>query len=175
MSRIKAREVVLGLVFEKDYHKDIICEKLYSDMIENGQAEEIYNYSNEKNEKNEKNGDGFSNKEEDFKNNKNIKLTDDDAVYIKDVFLGVFENVDRLDNLISESSVGWERNRISKISMALLRIAVYEALYSGDIPVAASINEAIELSKKYDHAEAYTFIHGVLSSVMKNIGKGKSR
>ena len=170
MSRKKAREIVLCLVFEKDYHKDVSCKKLFGDMIENGQAEEIYNSSNESFE-------SFNKKEEqDIKNDgrhnntKNLTLTDNDLKYIKSVFFGVFDNIEQLDTLISESSIGWERSRISKISMALLRIAVYEAIYLEDVPVSVSINEAIELSKRYDHSEAYTFINGVLGAVVKNIG-----
>lgn len=169
MSRKKAREIVLCLVFEKDYHKDISCEKLWKDMIENGQIEEIYNASNESfesfNEKKE--NDAKSNDK--YNSKKSIKLTDNDLKYIQKVFFGVFENIDQLDTLVSESSIGWEHSRISKVSMALLRIAVYEALYLDDVPVSVSINEAIELSKGYDHAEAYTFINGVLGAVVKNI------
>ena len=167
MSRKKAREVVLCLAFEKDYQKDISCEKLYDDMIKNGQVEDIYNAFNENsesfNEKNAKSNDKYN------KDVKNIKLTANDLNYIRSVFFGIFENVEQLDNLISESSINWEYNRISKVSMALLRIAVYEALYVDDIPVSVSINEAVELSKRYDHAEAYTFINGVLGSIVKNI------
>ena len=164
MSRKKARELVLCLVFEKDYQKDISCEKIFIDMIESGQMEEIYNSSDESFETfNEKNNNSYNSKR------KNIKLTEKDLKYMKIVFFGVFENIDQLDNLISESSMNREYSRISKVSMALLRIAVYEALYLDDIPVSVSINEAIELSKKYDHAEAYTFINGVLGSVVKNM------
>jgi len=52
--------------------------------------------------------------------------------------------------------------------MALLRIAVYEILHAEDVPTSVAINEAVELSKRYDDSEAYTFINGVLGAVVKN-------
>ena len=143
MSRRKAREIVLCLVFEKDYHKNHGCEKLYDDLFENC-------------------GNGFG------ENLFEEKLKENDEDYMKRTFFGVFENVGHIDDIISGSTIGWEYNRISKISMALLRIAVYEILYSDDVPDSVAINEAIELSKKYDDPEAYTFINGVLGAVVKN-------
>jgi N utilization substance protein B len=52
--------------------------------------------------------------------------------------------------------------------MALFRTAVYEILYAEDVPVSVAINEAVELSKRYDDPEAYTFLNGVLGAVVKN-------
>lgn len=165
MSRRKAREIVLCLVFEKDYHKDLSCEKLYEIMTENGQVAEIYNSFSE--ETQESGNTGIDNSKPG--NTQKIKLNKANAEYIKKIFFGVFENVERLDDIISESAIGWEYSRISKVSMALLRIAVYEILYVDDIPHTISINEAIELSKQYDHAAAYTFINGVLGAVVRNL------
>jgi len=140
MSRRKAREIVLCLVFEKDYRKDQSCEKLYSDLFEDS-LEDIF--------------------EKEFLNNS-------DRDYIKNTFLGVFEHIEQIDDIVSGSTIGWEYSRISKISMALLRVAVYEILYAEDIPVSVAINEAVELSKRYDDPDAYTFINGVLGAVVKN-------
>jgi len=152
MSRKKAREIVLCLVFEKEYQRDLSCEKLYDGLFENCDMTEIYNSFIEKENK-----------------NKIKSLNEADENYIKSTFLGVFENIENIDDIISGSTIGWEYNRISKISMALLRIAVYEILYTnGDVPVSVAINEAVELSKRYDDPEAYTFINGVLGSVAKN-------
>ena len=158
MSRRKAREIVLCLVFEKDYRRDCACEKLYDDLnelFEDGGIEEIYGASGGQ-EKDKKN------------NNKTDKITKADGVYIKNTFFGIFDKIERIDDIISGSTIGWEYNRISKISMALLRIAVYEILYAEDIPDSVAINEAVELSKRYDDPEAYTFINGVLGAVVKN-------
>jgi N utilization substance protein B len=154
MSRKKAREIVLCLVFEKEYQRDLSCAKLYDVLFENCDISEIYN--------------SFVEKENDNKN-KAKDLNEADEKYIKSTFLGIFENIDQIDDVISSSTIGWEYNRISKISMALLRMAVYEILYTnGEIPTSVAINEAVELSKRYDDSEAYTFINGVLGSVAKN-------
>ena len=156
MSRRKAREIVLCLVFEKEYQRDLSCEKLYDDLFENCDMSEIYNSFAEKEKENEN-------------KNKVRSLSEADEKYIKNTFIGIFKNIENIDDIISGSTIGWEYNRISKISMALLRIAVYEILYSGgDVPTSVAINEAVELSKRYDDPDAYTFINGVLGSVAKN-------
>jgi len=152
MSRRNAREIVLCLVFEKDYYRDLSCEKLYNDLFENNYIVEIYNSFGENENK---------------KENDNI-LNKSDEDYIKNTFIKIFENIEHIDDVIANSTIGWEYNRISKISMALLRIAVYEILYADDIPASVAINEAVELSKRYDNADAYTFINGVLGAVVKN-------
>jgi len=161
MSRKKAREFVLCLVFEKDYQKDSSCEKLYDYLFEDCDIAELYN-SFGKNMNN-------SEKSENEDTNQLSNLTKADEEYIKNTFFGIFENIEQIDDIISGSIIGWEYNRISKISMSLLRIAVYEILYVEDIPVSVAINEAVELSKRYDYSEAYTFINGVLGAVAKNI------
>jgi len=144
MSRRKAREIVLCLVFEKEYQRDAGCEKLYQDLLELAESSEDF---------------------KDFKDN----LTETDKKYVKRTFFGVFENLDRIDDIISGSVIGWKYNRISKISMALLRIAVYEIINAGeDVSPSVAINEAVELSKIYDDAKAYGFVNGVLGSVAKN-------
>jgi len=158
MSRRKSREIVLCLVFEKDYHRDCSCEKLYDDLFENNDLTELYDFFNE-----------TENNNNDGSENKVIKLSRADEEYIKNTFFGIFDNIEQIDDIISNSIIGWQYNRISKISMALLRIAVYEILYIEDITVPVAINEAVELSKRYDYSEAYTFINGVLGAVVKNI------
>lgn len=81
---------------------------------------------------------------------------------------GVFEHKDEIDSKISENlKSGWRIGRISKVSLALLRLAVYEILFCDDIPVSVSINEAVELSKKYTVKDDTSFINGVLGSVAK--------
>lgn len=83
---------------------------------------------------------------------------------------GVYEHQDEIDAKISENlKAGWKISRISKVSLALLRLAVYEMLYRDDIPVSVSINEAVELSKKYTVKDDTSFINGVLGSVAKSL------
>lgn len=81
---------------------------------------------------------------------------------------GVREHQDEIDARISEHlKSGWKISRISKVSLALLRLAVYEMLYLDEVPVSVSINEAVELSKKYTVKDDTSFINGVLGSVAK--------
>ncbi|MBR3908988.1 MAG: transcription antitermination factor NusB [Clostridia bacterium] len=87
--------------------------------------------------------------------------------YIKSVFSGVYDNLEFLDNTISENSIGWKINRISKTSLCILRLAIFEIKFMDDIPVSVSINEAVELAKKYSTPEDASFINGILSSVSK--------
>lgn len=88
--------------------------------------------------------------------------------YVKKVFFGVFKNVERIDDLISQNAVGWSINRITKAALAILRLAIYEIEYYEEIPVSVSINEAVELAKKYATKEDASFINGILSTVVKN-------
>ena len=69
--------------------------------------------------------------------------------YINTVFKGVYERLDELDSLISENSVGWSIGRISKTALCIMRLAIFEMKYINEIPVSVSINEAVELCKKY--------------------------
>lgn len=82
----------------------------------------------------------------------------------------VYENLDTVDELIAKNLVGWRKDRISKVSASILRLAISEILYFSDIPNKVSVNEAVELAKTYAPADDAGFINGVLSSVLKTIG-----
>ena len=99
-------------------------------------------------------------------------ITPDD--YIKNTFFGVFSCIDELDAIISECAVGWSIKRISKTALAVLRLAIYEMLKVDEIPVSVSINEAVELCKKYATKEDASFVNGILATVSKraeNVGE----
>lgn len=87
--------------------------------------------------------------------------------YITTVFKGVFENLDEVDSLISENAVGWKKERISKTALSVLRLSIFEIKFMDDIPVAVSVNEAVELCKKYATKEDASFVNGILSSIIK--------
>lgn len=87
--------------------------------------------------------------------------------YVKTVFCGVYDCLSELDGVISENSVGWSINRISKTALCILRLALYEINYMDDIPVSVSINEAVELAKKYATKDDASFVNGILSTVVK--------
>ena len=87
--------------------------------------------------------------------------------YINRAFTGVFENVDEIDSIISENAVGWKIERISKTALSVLRLAIFEINYMLDIPDSVSVNEAVELCKKYATKEDSAFVNGILSTVLK--------
>lgn len=83
---------------------------------------------------------------------------------------GTMTNTEVIDEKISENlKEGWKISRISKVSLALLRLAIYEMLYEEEIPVSVSINEAVELSKKYTAEDDAAFVNGVLGAVAKTL------
>lgn len=87
--------------------------------------------------------------------------------YINRVFKGVYDSLGELDSLISESSVGWSITRISKTALCIMRLAIFEMKYIEEIPVSVSINEAVELCKKYATENDASFVNGILSTVAK--------
>lgn len=87
--------------------------------------------------------------------------------YINRVFKGVYDSLLELDSLISESSVGWSITRISKTALCIMRLAIFEMKYIEEIPVSVSINEAVELCKKYATENDASFVNGILSTVAK--------
>ncbi|MFI3225849.1 MAG: transcription antitermination factor NusB [Clostridia bacterium] len=91
------------------------------------------------------------------------KIPDVYSKYIKDCVDGVFAHVNELDAHISELSKEWDIKRISKVSLAILRLSIFEMKYT-DVPVGASINEAVDLAKDYDSEEAGSFVNGILGS-----------
>lgn len=91
--------------------------------------------------------------------------------YVKQVYFGFYENQRILDETIDKCLIGWKKERVSYVSRAILRLAGYELMLMEDIPVKVSINEAIELSKKYDDEKAYVFVNGVLNAMAEALGR----
>lgn len=90
--------------------------------------------------------------------------------YIKQVVLGVRENNEKLEALIGKYlGDGWKISRLSRVSLAVLKLAAYEMLYMKDIPEAVAINEAVELEKSYDEPERASFVNGVLAGISKSL------
>ena len=81
---------------------------------------------------------------------------------------GAEEKLAEIDPRIDEFSHKWSRNRISRVALAVLRLAVYEMLYEDDTPVSVAINEAVELAKKYGGDEDSSFVNGVLGGISRD-------
>jgi len=82
---------------------------------------------------------------------------------------GVFENIETIDRHIEETSAAWDIGRISKIDLAIMRLAVYEILYAPDIGAGVSINEAVELAKAFSTEESGKFVNGVLGKIVRKL------
>lgn len=95
------------------------------------------------------------------------ELSDADKEYLLDVVNGVHEKTTYIDKIVEKYSKGWKINRISKIDLTILRLGVYEISFREDIPFSVSINEAVELAKKYSTEEAGSFINGILGMVTR--------
>ncbi len=98
----------------------------------------------------------------------NNEITDKNTIeYLKDVVSGIDKNIEEINKLISENlKKDWEIERISKINLAILKLAIYEIKYK-KLPFKVAINEAVELAKKYGEDQAPNFINGVLASIVK--------
>ena len=90
--------------------------------------------------------------------------------YIKTVYLGVLAKKDEIDKMIEDSmTFGWKLERISKVALAVLRMAVFEILYIEDVPEKVAINEAVEIDKKYDEPDNSAFVNGILGGIIKKL------
>lgn len=94
-------------------------------------------------------------------------FTEKDKKYIRNIIDGVNEKVTIIDSIIEKNAMGWKLNRVSKIDLSILRIGIYEILYREDIPFSVSVNEAVELAKKYSNDDAGSFVNGLLAKVTK--------
>lgn len=149
MSRSKAREIALHLIFEMQFHEfetdESVLERLESDARASVAGEcGLY--------------DG--------------PLTKQQTAYIIKVVRGVAARQEALDAQIVRSAKGWSLRRITRISRAILRLALYEMAWVDDVPVGAAINEAVELAKTYDSEEAGRFVNGILGSAARELRAG---
>lgn len=128
--------------------RELTFKLLYSTQIQHDNSEEQINLFIENNE---------------IENNEAKK-------YIKTIVNGINDNEDRIIKIISENlKAEWNIERISKVNLAILKLSIYEILYT-ETPYKVAINEAVELAKKYGEDTSSQFINGVLASVVKKNG-----
>jgi N utilization substance protein B len=96
------------------------------------------------------------------------EIENKDAIeYIKDTVKGIYKNSDEIISLIEQNlKADWTIERVSKINLSLLKLAIYEIKYK-DIPYKVAINEAVELAKKYGEESSKNFVNGILASIVK--------
>ena len=96
-------------------------------------------------------------------------LTDTDKTFVENLTFGVVDRQNELDDIIGRYAQGWALNRLAKVDLTILRMAVYELMYMREIPVGATINEAVELAKRYAEEKSSAFINGILGSVAREL------
>lgn len=98
-----------------------------------------------------------------------MNLNTIDLEYIKKILFKVEENKEVIDKKIEESLNNWKLDRISKVNLSILRLAIGEMLYIEDVPEKVAINEAIELTRKYSDEKSISFVNGVLDKAFKSL------
>ena len=91
-----------------------------------------------------------------------------DLEYIKEVMKSVVDHKEEIDEIIKNSLINWTIDRVSKVNLTIVRLAIAEMLYINDVPEVVAINEAIELTKKYSDDKS-SFVNGALDKAFKNI------
>ena len=91
--------------------------------------------------------------------------------FADELIFGVIENVEAIDTKICEIASNWDFERIAKIDLSILRMAIYELLFRKDIPPVVTINEAIDLSKQYSAEESRRFVNGVLDRLRGQLNR----
>ncbi len=143
MTRIAAREMVVHMVYSLDFTLDI--EELVEVRLDHNFYQDL--------------------QEEDpiF-----LKPPDDvQKEYIRTLIHGIEQHLPELDGYIEKYSRGWKFGRLPRVAIAIMRVCMYETLYRPDIPNAASVNAAIEISKKYEPEEITSFINGILGTFVR--------
>lgn len=92
-------------------------------------------------------------------------ISEKDRTYINDVVDGVYSHFDFINNMIEAHSKGWKIGRISRIDLSIMRLSIYEISFRDDIPYSVSVNEAVELAKKFSNEDAGSFVNGILSNI----------
>lgn len=96
-------------------------------------------------------------------------MEESDREYLMGVVKGVLEHEEELDTLIAQHAKGWTIQRMPKVDLAIMRLSCYEMKYREDIPANVSINEAVEMAKKYSGEQSKAFVNGVLGKIFADL------
>lgn len=145
MTRKEVREVTFMMLFQLEFGSDVSIDDTLA---------QYYTID----------ADGADENEETV----TVNLAQSDRRYIEKIVNGVKEKTSELDSIIEKYAIGWAIERIIKVDLSILRYCIYEMTYMRkSTPIAVSINEAVELSKKYGTDKSQAFVNGVLSSYYK--------
>ncbi len=96
---------------------------------------------------------------------------DNVRAFTEELVLGTLKNLTSIDSLIKSVAEHWEMERMAAVDRNILRFATYELLYKNDVPAAVTLNEAIEVAKKFSTRESSSFINGLLDRIAKKLKK----
>lgn len=132
MTRRKAREFIMQMLFESDFHEDSDRDELFNQRIQ---------------EIEDPQGKDFIIRE----------------------YQGIIKHQDEINEIIQKYSQNWNINRIAKVDLMILKLAVYELLWENEIPNKVVVNEALEIAKTYSTEKSPKFINGILGQVIASI------
>lgn len=138
MSRSKIRERIFLMLFRIEFHEGDELNEQLSNFLQEVDPLETGN---------------------------NKALSEEDSAQIEEKYHLVMEHIEEIDKLINERTEGWTTNRMGKVDLAIIRLAIYEILFDDNVPVSVAINEAVELAKKFGTDESSSFVNGVLSRI----------
>ena len=90
-------------------------------------------------------------------------VSEEDRLYISDKYEKIMDKLSQIDELLNEKAQKWSTDRMGKVELTILRLAVYEIRYDEDIPTSVAINEAVELAKKFGQKESGSFVNDILA------------
>ncbi len=106
---------------------------------------------------------------ESFKNlSEEFQLDENDEEYVKEILFSMDAEQGKIDDYIRKYANGWSLERMARVDLAIIRLALYELLFMDDIPISVSINEAVELAKKYGNEKSSSFINGILGNFIRS-------
>lgn len=89
--------------------------------------------------------------------------------FVSSIVQGVVQNLEAIDNTIKQYALEWNLDRMAAVDRNLLRIAIYEMLFSDSVPKVVAVNEAVELAKLYGSDESFRFVNGILGNAIKQM------
>ena len=101
--------------------------------------------------------------EELFTSTSDDDFSKQDADYIREKYEKIAEKLDNIDKAINEKTKGWDTERMAKVELTIIRLAVYEIKHDESVPTGVAINEAVELAKKFGQDGSPAFVNGVLA------------
>ncbi len=106
---------------------------------------------------------------EDIITNAGVAREEELSDFAKNLFEGTLKNQEVLDKHIEKNLDGWKKERLSRTAISVLRLSAFEMMFDKETPTSVSINEAVELAKKYSNKKEASYINGVLGAISKDI------